>query len=199
MNLTARQKEILDFIEAFVEKNGYSPSMEEIAEQFDIASVNAIFKHLAALEKRGYIHRASNHARSIQILNRFQSVELPLLGYVAAGSPIEAVLSPETVSVPEDFISRTHKNFVLRVRGASMIDEHIEDGDLVIVEQRNTVNNGDMVIAMVDNDKATFKRFYREGSRVRLQPSNPEFSPLILDENRVQIQGVVIGVMRKYR
>ncbi len=199
MNLTARQKEILDFIEAFVEKNGYSPSMEEIAEQFDIASVNAIFKHLAALEKRGYIHRASNHARSIQILNRSQSVELPLLGYVAAGSPIEAVQSPEAVSVPEDFISRTHKNFVLRVRGASMIDAHIDDGDFVIVEQRNTASNGDMVIALVDNDKATFKRFYREGGKIRLQPSNPEFAPLILEENRVQIQGVVIGVMRKYR
>ena len=199
MNLTARQKEILDFIEAFVERNGYSPSMEEIAEQFDIASVNAVFKHLAALEKRGFIHRASNHARSIQILNRSQSVELPLLGYVAAGSPIEAIQSPETVSVPEDFISRTNKNFVLRVRGASMIDEHIEEGDFVIVEQRNAANNGDLVIALVDGDKATFKRFYREGGKIRLQPSNPEFTPLVLDEDRVRIQGVVIGVMRKYR
>lgn len=199
MNLTARQKQILDFIEDFVERHGYSPSMEEIAEQFDIASVNAVFKHLAALEKRGYIHRASNQARSIQILTRSQSIELPLLGYVAAGSPIEAIQSPDTVSVPEDFISRTHKSFVLRVRGASMIDEHIDDGDFVIVERRSNANNGDMVIALVDNDKATFKRFYREGNKIRLQPSNPEFPPLIVDEGRVQIQGVVIGVMRKYR
>ncbi|HEY3130655.1 MAG TPA: transcriptional repressor LexA, partial [Acidobacteriota bacterium] len=185
--------------EAFIERSGYSPSMEEIAEQFDIASVNAVFKHLAALEKRGFIHRASNHARSIQILNRSQSVELPLLGYVAAGSPIEAIQSPETVSVPEDFISRTNKNFVLRVRGSSMIDEHIEEGDFVIVEQRNAANNGDLVIALIDGDNATFKRFYREGGKIRLQPSNPDFAPLILDEDRVRVQGVVIGVMRKYR
>jgi repressor LexA len=199
MNLTARQRQILDFIEAFVERNGYSPSMEEIAEQFDIASVNAVFKHLAALEKRGYIHRASNHARSIQLLNRSQSVELPLLGYVAAGSPIEAVQAAEMFSVPEDLVSRTQKNFVLKVRGSSMIDEHIEDGDFVIVEQRNSASNGDMVIALVDNDKATFKRYYRDGSKIRLQPSNSDFPPVVLDEDRVQIQGVVIGVMRKYR
>ncbi|HEY2934774.1 MAG TPA: transcriptional repressor LexA [Acidobacteriota bacterium] len=199
MNLTARQKQILEFIEEFGERQGYSPSLEEIAARFDIASVNAVFKHLAALEKRGYIHRASNHARSIQLLNRFQSVQLPLLGYVAAGAPVEAIENPEMISIPEDFVSHTQKNFVLKVRGSSMIDEHIEDGDLVIVEQRKTANNGDMVIALVDNDRATLKKFYREGGVIRLQPSNPEFKPIVVAEERVQIQGVVVGVMRKYR
>lgn len=199
MNLTARQKEILEFIQQFGESHGYSPSMEEIAARFDIASVNAVFKHLAALEKRGYIHRATNHARSIQLLNRSQSVQLPMLGYVAAGSPVETVETPEMISIPEDFVSRTQKNYVLKVRGSSMIDEHIEDGDLVIVEQRRSASNGDMVIALVDNDRTTLKKFYREGGAIRLQPSNPAFKPIVVAEERVQIQGVVVGVMRKYR
>ena len=199
MNLTRRQKQVLDFIERFVEENGYSPSLEEIAGQFDIASVNAVFKHLAALERRGYIHRATNQARSIQLLNRSQSVALPLLGYVAAGSPLEAVPGRETIAVPEDFVSHNEKNYVLKVRGDSMIDEHIEDGDFLIVEHRATADNGEMVIALVDNEGATFKRFYREGDRVRLQPSNPGFKPIVLAEDRVRVQGVVIGVMRKYR
>lgn len=198
MSLTERQKQILDFIERFMERRGYSPSMEEIADQFDIASVNAVFKHLAALEKRGYIHRATNQARSIQLLTHSEGVELPMLGYVAAGVPIEAVENPETIGVPGDFVSRSRKNYVLRVRGSSMIDEHIEDGDFVVVEKRDTANNGEMVIALVDNSAATLKRFYREGSRIRLQPSNPEFRPLILSEERVQVQGIVLGVMRKY-
>ncbi|MBI4455997.1 MAG: transcriptional repressor LexA [Acidobacteria bacterium] len=199
MNLTRRQREILDFIERFVEQRGYSPSLEEIAGQFEIASVNAVFKHLTALERRGCIHRASNQARSIRLLNRSQSVELPLLGHVAAGVPIEAVENSEAIAVPEHFVSRGQRNYVLRVTGNSMIDEHIEDGDLIIVEQRNSANNGEMVIALVDSDKATLKRFHREGSKIRLQPSNPDFKPLVLAEDRVRIQGVVIGVMRKYR
>ena len=199
MNLTRRQKQVLDFIERFVEGNGYSPSLEEIAEQFDIASVNAVFKHLTALERRGYIHRASNQARSIQLLNRAQSVALPLLGYVAAGSPLEAVAGSETIAVPEDFVSHNEKNYVLKVRGNSMIDEHIEDGDFLIVERRSTADNGEMVIALVDNEGATFKRFYRDGDHIRLQPSNPDFKPIVLAEDRVKVQGVVIGVMRKYR
>ncbi|MBI3940111.1 MAG: transcriptional repressor LexA [Acidobacteria bacterium] len=199
MSLTQRQKQILDFIERFMEQKGYSPSLEEIATQFDIASVNAVFKHLAALEKRGYIHRSTNHARSIQLLSRSESVELPLLGVVAAGSPIEAVENPETIAVPGDFVSYGRKNFVLRVRGSSMIDEHIEDGDFIVVEQRSAANNGEMVVALVDSEGATLKRFYREGRLIRLQPSNPECKPLIVPEERVQIQGIVIGVMRKYR
>ena len=199
MNLTLRQKQILDFIADFVERHGYSPSMEEIAERFDIASVNAVFKHLAALEKRGFIHRASNQARSIQLLSRTQSIELPLLGYVAAGSPIEAVSVHETVGVPGDFVSPGQKSYVLRVRGDSMIEEHIEDGDFIIVEGRNTATDGDMVIALVDNDKATLKRFYREGDKIRLQPSNAQYPPILVAADQVQVQGVVIGVMRKYR
>jgi repressor LexA len=199
MNLTARQKQILEFIQQFVESHGYSPSLEEIAESFDIASVNAVFKHLAALEKRGFIHRATNQARSIQLLSRPSGVQLPMLGLVAAGSPIEAIAADEMVSVPDDFASRGHKNFVLRVRGDSMIDEHIEDGDLIIVEGRAAAADGEMVIALVDNDKATFKRLYRQGDQIRLQPSNPSYQPIVLGADRVQVQGVVIGVMRKYR
>ena len=199
MNLTPRQKQILEFIQQFVERHGYSPSLEEIAESFDIASVNAVFKHLAALEKRGFIHRASNQARSIQLLSRPSGVQLPMLGLVAAGSPIEAVAADEMISVPDDFMSQGNRNFVLKVKGDSMIDEHIEDGDLIVVEGRRTASDGEMVVALVDNDKATFKRLYREGDRVRLQPSNPSYEPIIVAADRVQVQGVVIGVMRKYR
>ena len=199
MSITRRQKEILDFVRGFLDEHGYSPTLEEIAGHFGLASLNGVYKHLRALETRGFIRRLASQARSIQVLDTLGSGSptLPLLGYVAAGRPLEAVTDVEKISVPEGFLSRG-RNYVLRVRGESMIEEHIQDGDYVVVEQRDHAENGEMVIALIDGDTATLKRFYREGSRIRLQPANPRLQPLYVSEDRVKVQGVVTGIMRKY-
>jgi len=200
MKLTKRQKEILDFVSGFIDDNGYSPSMEEIAEYFQFASLNAVYKHLEALESRGYLHRDSNRARSIQLSNENPAgaQALPLYGYVAAGQPIEAVSSPETLQVPDEFLPRKGQYYVLKVQGESMIDEHIQDGDYIVVESRDTAGPGEMVVALVDGESVTLKKFFREGKHIRLQPANELLKPIILDESRVKIQGVVVSVMRKY-
>ncbi len=199
MPLTKRQKAIFTFLRDYLDRHGYSPSLEEIAEHFGLASLNGVYKHLKALEERGFIRRLSNQARSIQLLDGAGSRRsaLPLLGVVAAGQPIEAVADSEEIAVPESFLTRG-SNFVLRVSGESMIDEHIQDGDLIVLEQRDTARNGDMVVALVDGEEVTLKRFYREGDRIRLQPANPTLDPIYLEPDRVRIQGVVTGVMRKY-
>jgi len=201
MKLTKRQKEILDFISGFIERNGYSPSMEEIAENFHFASLNAVFKHLEALESRGHLHRDSNRARSIQLSPKsaagVQSV--PLFGYVAAGRPIEAISNPETLQIPESFLPRRGHSYVLRVQGESMIDEHIQDGDYVVVESRESADPGDMVVALIDGENVTLKKFYPEGNLIRLQPANETLAPIVLDAARVKIQGVVVSVLRKYQ
>jgi repressor LexA len=201
MKLTKRQKEILDFLSEFIEHNGYSPSMEEIAEHFHFASLNAVFKHLEALESRGHLHRDSNRARSIQLSPSSSTGvrNLPLFGYIAAGRPIEAVSNTETLQIPEHFLPRKGNYYVLRVKGESMIDEHIRDGDFVVVESREVADPGDTVVALVDNESVTLKRFFPEGGQVRLQPANEALAPIILDGNRVKIQGVVVSVMRKYQ
>ena len=201
MKLTKRQKEILDFLSEFIERNGYSPSMEEIAGHFHFASLNAVFKHLEALESRGHLHRDSNRARSIQ-LSQSGTVavqNLPLFGYVAAGRPIEAVSAPETLPIPEYFLPRRGKYYVLRVKGESMIDEHIQDGDYIVVESRESADPGDMVVALIDNEYVTLKKFYPEGSQIRLQPANEALAPIILEGARVKVQGVVASVMRRYQ
>ena len=201
MKLTKRQKEVLDFVSDFIEREGYSPSMEEIANHFRFASLNAVFKHLKALQSRGHLRRDPNKARSIELSSsrRAGTRTLSLLGYVAAGKPIEAVTVPEDIAVPEDLLRRASEHFVLKVQGDSMIDEHIEEGDYVIVEARKQAENGEMVVALVDEENVTLKRFYREGLQIRLQPANSRVAPMVLDESRVAIQGVVVGVMRKYR
>jgi repressor LexA len=201
MKLTKRQKEILDFVSAFIEHNGYSPSMEEIADHFHFASLNAVFKHLGALQSRGYLHRDSNRARSIQLSpGSSPGVQnLPLFGYVAAGRPMEAVSNPETLQVPDSFLRRRGNYYVLRVQGESMIEEHIQDGDYVVVESRETANPGDMVVALIDNETVTLKRFYPEGAQIRLQPANDRIAPILVDAGKVKIQGVVVSVMRKYQ
>ena len=199
MSLTKKQKQILDYLREFLDRHGYSPSMEEIAAHFHLRSLNAVYKHLKALENRGFIRRLANQARSIQIVPMEESVgsRLPLLGYVAAGQPLEAIADAEEISVPESFVTRG-QNYVLRVRGDSMIDEHIQDGDYVIVEKRDQAESGQSVIALIDRDQVTLKKFYRDGERIRLQPANPALEPICLREDLVQIQGVVVGIMRKY-
>jgi repressor LexA len=201
MKLTKRQKEILDFITAFIDREGYSPSMEEIAVHFQFASLNAVFKHLGALEARGFLHRDSNRARSIELSREGGTAarSLPLFGYIAAGRPIEAITTPETLTVPEDLLPGRGSYYVLQVQGESMIEEHIQDGDYVVVESREQASDGQTVVALVDAENVTLKKLYRDGDRIRLQPANQALVPVILESDRVKIQGVVVGVMRKYR
>jgi repressor LexA len=202
MALTKRQREILNYLAAYTEQNGYAPSFEEIARHFNYNSLATVHEHLSNLERKGYIKRAYNESRAIEILpsEAFpRAVELPLLGSVAAGLPIEAVEANETISVPESFVSRGGNHYVLRVRGNSMIDEQIRDGDFVVINERQTADNGETVIALIDNTAATVKKFYRErDGRIRLQPANDSMEPIYVHERDVTIQGVVVGVLRKY-
>jgi repressor LexA len=198
--LTKRQREILDFLNEFIDQNGYAPSLEEIGRRFGLSSLATVHKHLTNLQEKGFIKRAWNRSRSVELLPMrvgTRAIDLPLLGNVAAGVPIEAMVSTETVAVPENLVGK-HETYALRVRGDSMIDEQIRDGDVVIVEDRDTANNGEMVIALLRGTEVTLKKFYRDNGRVRLQPANENIEPLIVDSNLVQIQGVVVGVMRRY-
>ncbi len=199
--LTKRQREILDYLNEFIQQHGYAPSLEEVGRRFNLSSLATVHKHLTNLQEKGFIKRAWNRSRSVELLpsrSGGRAVELPLLGYVAAGMPIEAVASSETIAVPEALISGKRDTYVLRVRGDSMIDEQIRDGDWVVVEDRRSADNGEMVIALVGGRDATLKKFYKENGRVRLQPANPTMQPIFVEPDGVQIQGVVVGVMRKY-
>jgi repressor LexA len=198
--LTKRQREILDYLSEFIQQHGYAPSLEEIGRRFGLSSLATVHKHLTNLQEKGFIKRAWNRSRSVELVpTRLggRAVELPLLGSVAAGAPIEAITTAESIAVPEDLVGK-HDTYVLRVRGDSMIDEHIRDGDFVIVEDRKTAENGEMVIALLGGSDVTLKKFYRENGHVRLQPANPAVQPLLVPAEQVLVQGVVIGVMRKY-
>jgi repressor LexA len=198
--LTKRQREILDFLNEFIQQHGYAPSLEEVGRRFGLSSLATVHKHLTNLQEKGFIKRAWNRSRSVELLQARtggRAVELPLLGYVAAGAPIEAIATAETIAVPEDLVGK-RDTYVLRVKGESMIDEQIRDGDFVIVEDRKTAENGEMVIALLANSDVTLKKFYREDGQVRLQPANPSMQPILIPADQVQVQGVVVGVMRKY-
>ncbi|MFQ5679183.1 MAG: transcriptional repressor LexA [Gemmatimonadota bacterium] len=202
MALTKRQREILDFIEEFLRRRGYSPSFEEIADHFEYRSLATVHEHLSNLQTKGYIRKNYNESRSIELAEmpvRIGALDLPLLGAVAAGAPIEAIEDQETISVPEDMIAGSVSgHYVLKVRGDSMIEEQIRDGDYVIVQSREMARNGEMVIALIDGESATMKKFYREDRAIRLQPANVGLAPMFFDESRVQVQGIVVGVIRKY-
>ena len=198
--LTKRQREILDYLNEFIQQHGYAPSLEEIGRRFNLSSLATVHKHLTNLQDKGFIKRAWNRSRSVELVPTrmgTRSVELPLLGYVAAGAPIEAIAGAETIAVPEEMVGR-RDTYVLRVRGSSMIDEQIRDGDFVIVEDRKSADNGEMVIALLGGSDVTLKKFYRENSHVRLQPANPVMQPIVVAADQVQVQGVVIGVLRRY-
>jgi repressor LexA len=202
MPLTKRQREILNYLNAYAERNGYAPSFEEIAETFRYSSLATVHEHLTNLERKGYIRRTYNESRAIEILPSEatpRAIELPILGTVAAGMPIEAVEQGESLSVPDDFVRRPGDHYVLRVRGNSMIDEQIRDGDLVVVNERRGAENGEMVIALLNGSSATVKKLYRErDGRIRLQPANETMAPIYVHEDDVTIQGVVVGVLRRY-
>ena len=198
--LTKRQREILDYLDEFIQQHGYAPSLEEIGRRFSLSSLATVHKHLTNLQDKGFIRRAWNRSRSVELIPVHvgsRSLELPLMGYVAAGTPIEAITSNETIAVPEHFIGK-RDTYVLRVKGDSMIDEQIRDGDYVIVEDRKTAQNGEMVIALLNGTEVTLKSLYRNGTTIQLQPANPAMQPIIVKEDALQIQGVVVGVMRKY-
>jgi repressor LexA len=202
MPLTKRQREVLSYLENHIRAHGYAPSMEEIADHFSLQSLSTVHEHLTNLEQKGAIRRNYNESRGIEILpprGISGATEIPLLGVVAAGMPIEAVLHQESLAVPDTMLPSRGPNYALRVRGDSMIDEHILDGDYVVVHGRQSADNGEMVIALVNGSEATVKKFYREpGGWVRLQPANPSMAPLRFPEDDILIQGVVVGVIRRY-
>jgi len=202
MPLTRRQREILNYLNGYLEANEYAPSFEEIARHFNYNSLATVHEHLTNLERKGYIKRTYNESRAIEVLPSEvnpRATELPLLGLVAAGTPIEALATHEMIAVPEDFTRRGGNHYVLRVRGNSMIDEQIRDGDYVVIRERQNADNGEMVIALINNSSATVKKFYRErDGRIRLQPANDAMEPIYIHENDVTIQGIVVGVLRKY-
>ncbi len=198
--LTKRQREILDYLNDFIQQHGYAPSLEEVGRRFGLSSLATVHKHLTNLQEKGFIKRAWNRSRSVELIPARiggRALELPLLGYVAAGRPIEAITGSETITVPEALVGK-RDTYVLRVKGDSMIDEQIRDGDFVIVEDRKTASNGEMVIALLEGSDVTLKKFYREQDQVRLQPANPTMAPIVVPAAEVQVQGVVIGVMRRY-
>ena len=197
MHLTKRQYEVLDFIRGFRERRGFSPTLEEIGEHFGVRRVT-IHEHVHALERKGALHCTPRAARSLVPVGDAEArvpAPLPLVGRIAAGAPIEAVEEAETIDIAE-MVDADKECYVLRVNGDSMIEEQIRDGDYVIVEKRDSADDGETVVALLDDGSATLKKIYREAGRVRLQPANPTMKPRFVDS--VQVQGVVIGVLRKY-
>jgi repressor LexA len=200
MSITRRQKEVLDFISRFVQRNGYSPSFEEIARGLSLKSLATVHKHITNLQKKGLLLRAHNRSRSIDVLpprsKSRQSERIPLMGRIAAGLPVETSEIVESISLGD--IVGNREVFSLQVRGDSMRDEHIVDGDYVLVERTRTARQGEIVVALVRDSETTLKRYYLEGTRVRLQPSNTEMDPIYVPASDVAIQGRVLGVLRKY-
>ncbi|HEX7295394.1 MAG TPA: transcriptional repressor LexA [Pyrinomonadaceae bacterium] len=201
MAITVKQKRIYDFILRYMESNQEPPTIAEIGRQFEMSSPASVHSIITALEREGLIKRIPNVSRGIQLVEEPSNNgedEVPLLGTVAAGQPIEAILSHDTVSVPKGMQGRS-RTFALRVRGDSMIDENIQDGDIIIVASQKTAENGQVVVALIDGNYATVKKFYREPEFIRLEPANPQFKPIFIKTpERIQIQGVVKGLIRKY-
>jgi repressor LexA len=201
MYLTKRQREIYQFLRDFVAQHGYAPSYEEIKEHFHLSSLATVHKHITNLEQKGVITKGWNRGRSLEIIHTDPApapvVDIPLVGTVAAGQPIQVVEEQETLTVPASMVRRG-RTYALRVRGNSMIDEHILDGDYVIVEERQTANNGEVVIALLNHEEATIKKFYWEQGQVRLQPANPALAPIMVQGGDFAIQGVVVGLLRKF-
>lgn len=202
--LTRRQKEVLDFVTQYIELHGYAPSYREIAAYFKYGSVATVAEHIESLVHKGMLQKGDNEARSIQLIraegvDATPSIGLPILGLVAAGQPIETLgVHPETLEVPPFMVGRRN-SYVLQVKGDSMIDEGIHTGDYVVVTEKSVPSNGEMVIALINGGEATLKRYYKEKSHIRLQPSNTAMEPIIIENGTpIEIQGVVIGLIRKY-
>lgn len=197
--LTPRKLQILTYVRDFARKNGYSPTLQELADELGVSKVT-VFEHVEALEKQKLLRRSAHKARSLELTSRVsfpdqRPGQLPLVGYIAAGAPIQAIEDRETLDLEEMFASR-HGTFVLKVRGDSMIEDQICDGDYVVVERRTSPRNGQTVVALLEDGEATLKRFYKEKRRIRLQPANRAYAPMYV--KNIKIQGVVVGVLRTY-
>ncbi len=210
MALTKRQKEVVDFLAEFIESNGYSPSYEEIAAALNLASLATVHKHISALEAKSYVHRSYNQSRSLEVAPHYieelraqkqssgRGIEIPLLGRIAAGAPVEAIAGNEQLQF-SDFVGNS-ETYALQVSGDSMIEDHICSGDFVLVEKTSTARDGEIVVALVNGSDATLKRFYREpDGQVRLQPANFEMKPIFVSQEALEIQGRVLAVMRKFK
>lgn len=201
MPITARQKRVLDYIKQYFEAHQEAPTIAEIGKEFGMSSSASAHHVVSILEREGLIRRIPNVSRGIELVEEATNAEaykIPLLGIASAGAPIEAVLNYETVSIPQD-MRREGRMFALRVRGDSMIEEQIRDNDLIILQSQQTAENGQTVVALIDGSDATVKRFYGNRNQVRLEPANPSYEPIVIrPPERVQIQGVVVGVIRKY-
>jgi len=202
MGLTPRQAEILAYVTEYSDEKGYAPTLQEIGRRFGLSSVSTVHKHVGHLVEKGFLKRERRNAsRDLAVVGRSRDGEgvasVPLLGTVAAGLPIEALTEQEEITIPESWLGRG-RTYALRVRGDSMIEEQIRDGDTVLVEARETARDGETVIALVDGDSVTLKQFHREGPNVRLQPANPAVPVLVVPEERVRVQGVVVGVLRRF-
>ena len=199
--LTPRQLAILQFIRDYRRSHAYSPTMQEIADELGVTKVT-VFEHVGVLIKKGLLRRLPYKARSLELTSNVPFPDspptaLPLLGRIAAGRPIEALEDPESLDLEQVFAAKGD-TYVLKVTGDSMVDDHIRDGDYVVIEKRNRVRDGETVVALLDDGEATLKRFYREGKRIRLQPANPDFAPIYVDAGRLDVQGVIVGVVRRY-
>jgi len=202
--LTERQRDILEFIRSFQKERGVAPTHREICDHFGFSSYGTVYKHLSLLEKKGLIRRDWNQKRGVELVEKQEPApsaprgvrELPLFGYIAAGRPIDVDVSDEMINVPEELTTRGD-NYVLKVRGDSMIDDGIFDGDLVVIARRERADNGEMVVASI-NGEVTLKRFYFEGERIRLQPANSMMNPIFAPSRDVAVQGVVVGLMRRF-
>ena len=205
ITLYKRQREILDFISQYIQINGTSPTLQEIADAMDLSSLATVHEHLQALTKKGVIRRFEGAVRGIEIVAdafnaNLNAIELPVIGFIAAGQPIDAIENPiDTVLVSSDLVSKSRRCYVLQVRGDSMIKEGIFDGDNVVIQHQETANNGDIIVALLDNGFATLKKYYRESTdKVRLQPANDEMDPIYVHPKDLKIQGKVSGIIRRY-
>lgn len=196
-----RQQQILDFIKQFIQANGSAPTLRQIADALGVSSLATVHEHLVSLVDKGLIKRNKGKSRSIDLVGSVnfasEGIEVPILGFIAAGSPIEAYTDPNAaISIPPSFASGKKRVYVLQVRGESMIEDHINDGDYVIIEQTENAKNGDIVVALLDNGMATLKRFFKEATRIRLEPANATMQPIFV--KNVRIQGKVVGLIRRY-
>ncbi len=202
ITLYKRQRQIVDFIAQYIQKNGYSPTLQEIADAIGVSSLATVHEHLQALQRKKVIKKYEGAVRGIELIDRTflrmtDSIDLPVMGFIAAGSPIEPYTDTNaTFKVSPEMISGKKRSYVLQVKGQSMIEDHIQDGDYVVIEETQEVQNGDIVVALLDNGLATLKRFYKEVTRVRLEPANSSMSPIYA--TNVQIQGKVVGLIRKF-
>lgn len=202
ITLYRRQKQILDFIRQYIEKYGYSPTLAEIAESIGVSSLATVHEHLKSLTQKGVLKRFEGAVRGIELLeqrasNALKGIELPILGFIAAGQPIMTYTDPDaTVNIPAHMVSGKKRSYVLQVKGDSMIEDGILNGDYVIIEEQNTANNGEIVVALLDNGLATLKRFFREPNRIRLEPANASMEPIYATD--VKIQGKCVGVIRRF-